>query len=120
MWQGQAVPLGAIQDGIFDLYCAEYLDHYFVEDHDRKTISFTNDNYGIESLGVPRPGQVRRAINIYPEGHIMIMPFDIPKQASRKPVKVTMQDKSTAEIVSLGRGFMKLRVDVNRLTMRES
>jgi hypothetical protein len=51
---------------------------------------------------------------------MMIMPFDIPKRASRKPVKVTMHDKSTAEIVFLGKGFLKLWVDVYRLAKGES
>jgi hypothetical protein len=48
------------------------------------------------------------------------MPFDIPKRASREPVKVTMQDKSTAEIVFLGNGYLKLRVDVYLLTEEKS
>jgi hypothetical protein len=50
--KGKAVPIRPIQDGVFDLYCADYLDHYFEEAHSRKTISFTNDNYG-EVTGSP-------------------------------------------------------------------
>ena len=115
---GESVPIGPVGGGRWDLYCAEYLSHYFYEVHLHRRFRAGNadDDIWCSATG-HEPGQFRASLNIYPEGHFEFTPFDLPDHASLEPVMLTgaFDDDHRAEVVFLGDRYIKLKVELNVL-----
>lgn len=66
-------------------------------------ISYSEAQYGLVSA----------ELHIYPEGHLDIYPFDPPAHATLEPVIVKTWQNHNVELVFLGDGFLKLRVELD-------
>ncbi|CEL06948.1 hypothetical protein ASPCAL10115 [Aspergillus calidoustus] len=107
--RGERVPIGAIKHGRFELYCSKYYDFFGEEEtfqgYDRKTATFFSDG----------PGRLSGKIRIDPHGTLSLMPFDLPRYASTKPVVVEAEEGQEVEITFLGGGQVKVVVDKEML-----
>ncbi|KAL1968654.1 hypothetical protein VTN77DRAFT_1480 [Rasamsonia byssochlamydoides] len=116
---GKRIPIGPVADeGEWDLYSSEYHSHHFDPRHLTKCISFGNNykaEYGFPPEMTCKPGQISAGLNIYPEGHFDILPFDKPAYASLEPVTIKSMGDVEVEVIFLGNGFLKLRVELDFL-----
>jgi hypothetical protein len=112
---GNSVPIGPLEGGSFELYSTEYMSHYFVEVHLGKRIHFGHRQYDEIPEMTCRPGPVHAEIHIYPEGHLDIYPFDPPLHASLTPIIVESMQDCDVELVFLGHGYLKVRIELDAL-----
>jgi hypothetical protein len=120
---GKSVPIGPIDGGRWELYSAEYFSHYFVLEQPTKVLSFQkNGNYDEDMPDfICGPGQASGELHIYPEGHLDIYPFTLPTQASLEPVVVRAAGlDQDLEIIFLGDGYLKLKVELDILIKGKS
>lgn len=118
---GEQVPIGPVSDegGIWYLFCAEYHWHYFDQAHLTKRIHFGNMFDGIP--GYPRcgSGQIAAELHIDPAGHCDFLPFDKPAYASLEPITLKSMRGDEAQVIFLGNGFLKLKIDLDVLQTRK-
>ena len=112
---GVTVPIGPIDGGRFELYSAAYLDHYYVEVQVGKsmTIGKIFDDMEEYPETICGPNQLSAEVHIYPKGHLSILPFDPPKNASLVPTIIKTFQGWPIEVTFLGGGVLKLSIDLD-------
>ncbi|KAJ9605492.1 hypothetical protein H2200_010149 [Cladophialophora chaetospira] len=112
---GEHIPAGPIEGDRFDLYSAEYFDHYYVEVHRGKNVVFGKIFQDLEGFGaaICDPDQLSAEVHIYPEGHLNVLTFEIPTSASLVPTVIKTFEGYELEATFLGNGFLVLSIDLN-------
>jgi hypothetical protein len=107
---GQVVPLGPIEDGIWDLYSTSYLDECPTGSRSNKSIAFghfwqSSPEFRCED------DQVVASIQIYPAARLNVYPLYIPRYAHPQPVILDSQEGHITSVIFLGNGYLKLGVE---------
>jgi len=111
---GKTVPIGPIDGGRWDLYSTQFLSDPF-DAHSGKSLSFGCFYDDLEDIpgAACEPGQLSAELHIYPEGHLDFFPFDPPAHATLEPVILKSWQNHDVELIFLGDGYLKLRIDLD-------
>ena len=122
----KSIPIGPVIGGRWNLHSAVYINHFYVLEKSSSHIRFGEFDHDLledlcdEPSVVCKPDEISGELNVYPRGHFEVFPSKWPKHASLDPITIRTDEGHEMEVVFLGNGFLKLKVELDLLLKGES